>query len=256
LSDLVTLSLPSPVYLVAVLLILSGYAYGFKHPLPLSRARHVLAFLTIWAWIFTTPGGANLLVARMEGNPNARPTIDSMRAGNGLIVVLASGEMHSRNGTPNARLDAHGWERIHAGLTLWRQVGGKLLLAGGPGEAPDRSLAALMRKIAIDAGVPADSIEIQPKSNTTYEDLLYSRDRILAQHGPVWLVTSALHMPRSLGVAEKLGLSVTPWPCDYRQIEKPTWRIWFPDNSGPQTWGDVLHEILGIHYYRLQGWSA
>jgi uncharacterized SAM-binding protein YcdF (DUF218 family) len=80
-------------------------------------------------------------------------------------------------------------------------------------------------------------------------------DTLRAHKGTVWLVTSALHMPRSLAIARSLGIKVRAYPCDFRTLEHPTWRAWLPDHGGPLLWYDALHELVGLAWYRLRGWA-
>lgn len=248
--DPIALLLPQPGYLLLLLLILCGPAFHFR------RFRLLALGLCAWCWLLLTPGLANLATVALEGRPAGETRREHPPGETPLIVVLASGQMQSRDGQPNPRLDTRGWERLQSGIRLWRRAGGTLLLTGGPDLDPERSLAALMRNIAIESGVPPGQILISPRSSTTYEDLFAAREQIERHPGPVWLVTSALHMPRALAITERLHLTVHPYPCDYRQIEAPTWRAWLPDNGAPEIWYDVLHEVIGREYYRLRGWSA
>ena len=65
-------------------------------------------------------------------------------------------------------------------------------------------------------GVPAEAIWLQTESRNTYEDAVYSA-RLLKDKGVrrILLVTSAWHMPRSLGLFQAQGLEVVPLPVDF-----------------------------------------
>ncbi|UZD56198.1 YdcF family protein [Caldimonas aquatica] len=246
--------LPGAVYLVLILVILaigSRLADGSR----LYRWRHLLLALAAWSWILSTPALGNLVVRQLENAvPRSahRPQADPRS----VIVVLASGEIAGTAAAPHTRLDADGWERVHAAVSLWRRTGGRLLMAGGPkGIPPAESFAARMAAVAVSMGVPEQAIVLSPDTSRTHEDLLWARKRLGDHEGPIWLVTSALHMPRSLAVARSLDWDVRPWPCGFRQIERPTWRAWLPNNGGPQLLAQALHEVLGLAYYRWQGWA-
>jgi len=247
----IELPLPGVFHLVAGLVLLALYAWRTSAP-ALRRWRPWLAALALWAWVFSTPALGNLLVRQLEGPPDApRPVVE--RHDGSLVIVLGSGQMWAPNGTRLVRLDEHGWERLHAGVALWRQTGGAVLFTGGPPGDDTGSIAALMGGIARELGVPAEAIRHSPRSRNTYEDLAQVQDEIRRHPGPVWLVTSALHMPRALAVARRLQLDVRPWPVDYRQIADPTWRAWLPHNGGPERFAAALHEIAGLWLYRLRG---
>ncbi len=253
--DPLELLLPLPVYLVLVLTALAAYGLlPARKRVPMA-VRGLLVVMAAWSWLMTTPALANLAVRVLEGSPDESGQA-VMQSGNApLIIVLASGGMKSRDGRPRPRLDASGWERLRAGIRLWHQTGGTLLFTGGPDGNPEHSLAGLMRAIAMESGVPSSAILMASHSLTTYEDIAATRTAAADFSGRVWLVTSALHMPRALGVAARLGMDVEPRRCDFIQIEAPTWRAWLPDNGGPALWSAVLHELAGRAYYRLRGWS-
>lgn len=219
--------------------------------------RWLLTGLAAWAWIFTTPAVANLGVRALEGPVAARSAPAVGDEGPALIMVMASGEVSTRGGRLRARLDEAGWERLLEGVALWRQVGGTLLFAGGVGgiHNPDASLGEVMAGHAAQLGVPVSAIRVRHGASRTHDELRVAGPEIRAHAGPVWLVTSALHMPRTLRVAQRLGLRVRPHRCDYRQLVEPAWGAWLPNARGALVFADVLHEVVGLAYYTARGWA-
>ena len=248
------LLLPGPIYLVLILVILAVLAY-VRPACGLRRFRHVLLALACWSWLASTPVLANLLVRSLEGPPAA--TVETVEHNpETVIVVLASGEVWLRGGMRQTRLDINGWERVEAAVSLWRRTGGRIVMAGGPHDIDAAlSFAGVMASVAQSMGVPKEAIIVSPRSARTYEDLLHAKHAVDGSPGPVWLVTSAMHMNRALAVAQHLGWEVRPWRCDYRQNESPTWRAWLPNNGGPRLFADALHEMIGLYYYKLRGWA-
>jgi uncharacterized SAM-binding protein YcdF (DUF218 family) len=85
------------------------------------------------------------------------------------------------------------------------------LLQNAPAEAP--VIADYFKAIGID---PA-RVMIEDRSRTTFENAVFSRALADPKPGERWLlVTSAWHMPRSVGVFRKAGFDVTAYPVDYR----------------------------------------
>lgn len=250
------LMLPSATYLVLLLLVLSFWGCAGSNG-SVRRLRGLWLALCLWAWVFSTPAVANLLVRQLEGIPRSQSDFAPLRNEQTVVVVLASGEVWSRGGELQTRLDASGWERIRAAVGLWHKTGGRLLVAGGPGGkvADSHSFAALMSEVAREMGVPRDSIVLGSGSARTFEDLSFASATVGEAQGPVWLVTSAMHMPRSLAVARQLALPMIPFQCDYRQNENPSWKAWLPNNGGPELFAAVFHEVLGLVYYRWRGWA-
>ena len=115
-------------------------------------------------------------------------------------------------------------------------------------------------------GVPADAMWLQGKSQNTYEDALYScqmiKDKGLKS---VVLVTSAIHMPRSVGVFEKQGCPVIPSPADFTVTNAAWENLWHsdwqevlinlvPSYSNLSLTTKTLKEYIGWVTYHLKGW--
>src|SRR5664279_2659756 len=115
-------------------------------------------------------------------------------------------------------------------------------------------------------GVPAQAIWQEDQSQNTYENALYCA-RILKTKGitRVILVTSAMHMPRSVALFKKQGIDVIPAPTDYTVTQSTLdglnhepFLAWvvdvLPNASSLSLTANVLKEYFGIFAYRLQGW--
>jgi len=251
---LIPFLLPSPLLALALLLALTVAAYRRAGPSLLARSRHALAVLTAWAWICCTPALTNAVFAALEGPPEDAPTRVEAHADT-AIIVLGSGEMWAGDGQTAPRIDDNGWARLHEGVRLWRTTGGRLVLTGGPGGMERPTLAGEMGAVAAELGVPKGQIALAVSSRNTYEDLVAAKP-LLPAGGPVWLVTTAIHMPRALAVARRQGIDARPYPVDFRQIRNVTWRAWIPDNSSPERLATALHEIVGRLVYRSRGWAG
>ena len=75
--------------------------------------------------------------------------------------------------------------------------------------------------------------------------------------GERWLlVTSAWHMPRSMGVFRKAGFDVEPWPVDYRTAD--AWdllRLFDAPADGLKRLDTAVREWIGLVSYRVTGRS-
>jgi uncharacterized SAM-binding protein YcdF (DUF218 family) len=134
------------------------------------------------------------------------------------------------------------WRSVYA-VRAWREGGfGRLILSG------NTSVTAPMRDFIVAAGVPADAIVIEDRSNSTHENALFTTP--LARHypGPYVLLTSDYHMWRAHRAFQKAGLVVQPRP--------------FPDalkrmNQWSMRWSifiELLLETTKIVYYWARGW--
>lgn len=85
------------------------------------------------------------------------------------------------------------------------------IIITGAAEAP--IAADFLKGLGID---PARII-VEDRAQTTYQNAVFSRDLVVPAEGEQWLlITSAWHMPRAIGVFQKAGFPVTPYPVDFR----------------------------------------
>ena len=126
--------------------------------------------------------------------------------------------------------------------------------------------AAEMAEILGMLDVPEVSIWQQPRSQNTYEDALYS-SQMLKEKGitQILLVTSAMHMPRSVALFERQGIDVIPAPTDYTvtreglanlaSLDPQTFLVnLVPNTSSLSLTTNVLKEYIGLFIYKLRGW--
>ena len=104
-------------------------------------------------------------------------------------------------------------------------------------------------------GVEESRLVLENRSRNTYENAVFTREMVEPQPGETWLlVTSAFHMPRSVGLFRKAGFDVTPWPADYRTAG--TERIGpAQDNVADslQNLSVATREWIGLVAYRVTG---
>lgn len=188
----------------------------------------------------------------------------------GAIVVLGGGSRSGDAPRPIIEVNEAG-DRLLYGAYLYRQ--GKadtVLLSGGSiewltpeGISPE---ASDMGRLMDFLGVPPESLWLEAQSRNTYENALYSRE-LLDEAGidDILLVTSAMHMPRSVALFEQQGLSVTPAPTDFLVSQAEWEHLWAPDlraqlvNLLPNAeylayTSRALKEYIGIMVYSLRGW--
>jgi len=188
---------------------------------------------------------------------------------NSVVVVLGGGTESEQYPRQMPEVGGAG-DRVTYALKLYRDgVAGKLLLSGGNIDwlgARSSTGAQEMLELLSLMGVPPDIMQLQNESRNTYEDALYCAE-ILKEMGvnEIVLVTSASHMPRSVALFQKQGLTVIPAPADFGITEEGWANLWHPsigeifvhllpnasDLSSTQT---VLKEYIGILIYKLRGW--
>ncbi|WP_175485689.1 YdcF family protein [Pseudoxanthomonas sp. GM95] len=130
-------------------------------------------------------------------------------------------------------------------------TGCRILLSGGDPAGLGKTEAELYGSLLEEAGVPASAVLHETASRNTWENARYTA-RLLATkpHGPLVLVTSGLHMRRSLLYFAHFGLQPAPARSDYTA----PFSSWLP-NSYNLLIGDLATvEWLGIARYHWYNW--
>jgi uncharacterized SAM-binding protein YcdF (DUF218 family) len=185
------------------------------------------------------------------------PTMDE-RPIDGVIILdghTGSGFVSQQRGQPQQNRSA---ERLIMGLKLHRQYPDvPLLFSGFSGKLFHQGWgnADIIRRLLSDLSVPLGRVQFEETSRNTYENAVNSRQLLLPQPGSRWiLVTSAAHMPRSIGSFEAAGWTgIIPYPVDYTtgtDFEKL-----YSLQQGFGSMRQTLHEIAGLVVYRLTGRS-
>jgi len=148
-------------------------------------------------------------------------------------------------------------ERLIEGVALARRYpqaklvfsGGSGVLIGGRGNEAD-----VNRLYVALAGLDPDRPLYENRSRNTYENAVFSADLVAPEAGEVWLlVTSASHMPRSMGIFEEIGWDVVPWPVDYSTTGGPEMPPSFEFAEELDRLDQAVKEYIGLAAYRLMG---
>lgn len=236
---------------VVVLLLIVGLALSFLKRRWPGRVLFGLATLLLFVFSFTTFG--YLLIAPLE-NRFQRPAEPARIDG---IVVLGGGmdgEVNSVRG--GWELNRSGDRFVEALRLALAHPEAKVLIAGGPAALVQQEPEALAGKRFFEAfGIAPERIVIDDKSRNTEENALYAKQLAGTAEGQTWLlVTSAFHMPRSVGLFRKVGFSTLPWPADYLASGAEGVRI-KPDQSTENIAVSnlALREWAGLAGYYLTG---
>jgi len=244
--------LTQPLVWVATLLALALVVLGYR---PLWGRRLVglaLAVLLAMGWQPLPHFGLQLLERQTAELP-----VDADLSGYVGVIVLGGGldagwiaQAHPQPALNGAA------ERMTMTVALLRRnpqlrvvfTGGEgTLVGGGPSEA-ERA------RVFFDSlGVPASQVAYESQSRTTYENAILTAQMPGIDKTQRWLLlTSAWHMPRSMGTFAKAGWNVTAYPVDYRTGSAPQW-LEYGLRDGADRWQTLLHEVIGSISYRMAG---
>ncbi|MGC1308939.1 MAG: YdcF family protein [Phormidesmis sp.] len=252
-----------PLGLSSLLMVL-GLVWLWKHP---GRATWAIAAALFIIFFSSNQLVSNKLVSTLEWRyfpPEPMPNADA-------IVVLGGATEPALAPRPWVEVSERG-DRILYGARLYNQKRApKLILSGGRvtwrggSENAGLSEADDMKEFAIAMNVPASDIVLEGDSLNTRQNAVNVK-RILKEQSlnSVLLVTSAMHMPRSVAIFQKLGINVIPAPTDYLvsteayENVNATWQgrilSLLPDASAIDNFTRALKEYVGFAFYRLRGW--
>lgn len=149
-------------------------------------------------------------------------------------------------------------ERVTEGLRLaLRHPQAKVVFTGGVGGLLARGAEAALPVGAFltEAGVAPERLVLENRSRNTYENAVFTRELVKPAAGERWyLVTSAYHMPRAMGLFRKAGFDVVAYPVDYRTRGAEDLGRFFERIPQGLMRVDVgFNEWLGLAAYRALG---
>ena len=104
-------------------------------------------------------------------------------------------------------------------------------------------------------GVAKERLTMEGRSRNTEENAGFSKALAAPKQGERWLlVTSAFHMPRSIGLFRKAGFSVEPYPVDWRvggRSDLLAFSIYSIEGLGRVE--VAIREWMGLAAYRISG---
>lgn len=235
-----------------LILTLAGLALLGRLP-RLGRALAFAGFAVLLA-LAVLPIGAALDLPLEERFP---PPAEDTPAPKGIIVLGGAIDDALSEARGQVALE-EGAARLTEGVALSRRYPGALLFySGGSGSlvATNPAEALYARRLWIELGVDPARIGIESRSRNTDENARFSAEILKPKPDETWLlVTSAYHMPRSMGLFRKAGFRVTAYPVDYHTFGQG--RDWRPNsNAVYNLWlfGLALHEWIGLAAYYASG---
>jgi uncharacterized SAM-binding protein YcdF (DUF218 family) len=149
-------------------------------------------------------------------------------------------------------------DRIVAAAALARRYpNARLIYSGGNSNllSNDAREADYAAGLFESLGVSRERLMMERRSRNTEENAQFSKALAAPKEGERWLlVTSAFHMPRSVGLFRKAGFVIEPYPVDWRvatSADLVSFRKYAIDGL---TNADVgVREWMGLAAYRLAG---
>jgi uncharacterized SAM-binding protein YcdF (DUF218 family) len=220
---------------------------AWKTQRPFRRKRWLSAGLVLFLF-FSNPFILQRLIQNYQWPPAPFGANEQYDAG-----VLLGGLMNYDDAAKEAYFNGAS-DRFIQTLKLYKEGHiRKIIVSGGKGslrESPFREADYLLKNFQA-MGVPREDILIDRASRNTVENASYTHRITDSIHSvkPIVLITSALHMPRSVKIFEREGIKVRPFPADY--ITAPVNRIttftdFISSASIMGQWSLLIKEWIGI----------
>jgi uncharacterized SAM-binding protein YcdF (DUF218 family) len=239
-----------PLGLIMALLVL-GMLLAVWGRRRLALAANVMATLVLALCAFTSLG---FLIIRPLEDRFTRPadmpvTVDA--------IVVLGGSTQARVSTARqiSEFNEAGDRLTEAVLLARRYPEARLVFSGGAGILePGEAEAATAERFFIAMGIEAERLVLEGESRNTDENADLTAAMIGEVRGPVVLITSAFHMPRSVGLFRRVGIEVVPWPTDYRSSGQESFGL---DVANPvhnvNTISIAMKEWIGLAVYHWTG---
>lgn len=181
------------------------------------------------------------------------------------IVVLGGGTRPRIAPRPWYEVNEAG-DRILYGSWLYKQrkapllivTGGRAEWLGEGGNPESEDMAALAEFMGV---LPSAIIQESQSFNT--RDNAINTKEILTKRGinKILLVTSALHMPRSMEIFRKVGVEAIAMPTDFLSVQNENSKglaavlELLPSVDALRNTTNAIKEYIGLLVYQLAGWA-
>ncbi|MCF8009822.1 MAG: YdcF family protein [Clostridiales bacterium] len=234
-----------PGIFVILLFILAAWTYKNRR-----RAAVLIMITATCLYIISTSFVGNTLIRSLEkcyGLPD-KITAD-------VIVMLGGGAtLDTPNIEGKGHLSGSASNRLLTAVRLYKKTGLPVIIAGGQVYKNSGNEAQIAKRYMVDLGVNPDKIIIENKSRNTTENAKNTA-RVMNEYNyeKVSLVTSAFHMRRAVINFQKVGVTVQPYPTDYKSSIKLALypNNFVPCHDGIYKSGLAAKEYLGILYLSL-----
>lgn len=238
---------------LAIFLLLAGAAF---RALRLKRTGGAVAAVAVLLLVLCAWTSLGALMLNPLEERFARPA--QMPAHVEGVVVLGGGFEGAINLVRGGYdLNSGGDRFVEAAVLARRFPDARVLVSGGTGTIilEGEGDADTAPRLLVALGVDPSRLLLENHSRNTFENAQFSREMADPKPGETWLlVTSAFHMPRSVGLFRKAGFDVVPWPVDYRTSGAEGIGL-FRDNPADslQTSTMAIREWIGLVAYRAAG---
>ena len=244
---------------VTLILLALALAYGSLRRGNLQAAKRLVqACLALMVVVGVLPLGTIMMLVLEERFPRAGSAADAPVTG--IIVLGGAEESHISHARGLVSINDAG-ERMTEAMSLARRFPqARIVFTGGSTDIlVTRSIGADTAQMFFrEQGLDMLRLTLERQARNTYENAVLTKALIAPKPGERWLlVTSAFHMPRSMGCFRKVDWHVVPWPVNSRT---EGWAGLIQPIANPadgfRRFEIAAKEWVGLIVYRLTGRSS
>jgi len=197
----------------------------------------------------------NLLLYPLESR---FPKWDPSRGAPDGIIVLGGSVDTDLSAAHQMPVVSHAADRLLAPADLARRYpNARIVFTGGSAKlvSTEAREADYSAPILESLGISKDRLILERDSRNTWENAIFTKQLVSPKPGERWLlVTSAYHMPRSMGIFRKAGFDVEAYPVDWRMAgRKDLFTFTRVGADGLARTDVAVREWIGLLTYRMLG---
>ena len=239
-------------------LLLAGSVWAAARPRSPAPQRFIVAIVVVYALLalYPLPHAVAQLLAR-DYHPFHASDVGPGRT---AMVLLGSGSFtaHDWDERTVSENDPTGADRVIEAVRVYRLIRPEIVVSsGGSVGNMDQSGPGgiVMRDLLVQLGVPVEKILVETDSLNTHDEAVIVKRMLAPLHvDHIVLVTSDVHMWRSVGTFRAEGMEVIPAIARSPHAGASWENHFLPSTAGINETQDVIHEIGGWAYYVLRGW--
>ncbi|WP_439814319.1 YdcF family protein [Zavarzinia sp. CC-PAN008] len=247
-------ALVDPANLIALLLVVGGPLAAFRRRI----GRRMLWLSGLLMLAFGVLQGGQWIIMPLEQRFPANPPLPERVDG---LILLGGAEMPRLSVAWNQPLFNEAGDRVAAFAALaLAHPEARLVVAGGSNDLrgpADWKESEVSLRLLEKLGIPRGRAIVEEQSRNTRENAVNAQALANPRPGETWvLVTSAAHIPRSVGIFRQVGWEVIPYPTDFRALPDAPLLQALDVSTSLGIARAAAREWVGMAYYYAMGWTS
>lgn len=135
----------------------------------------------------------------------------------------------------------------------------ELIISGGTVSSGENVIAESIQleQLLLASHISPRKYHLETQSKNTYENAKYCAEYIRSEQletRRILLITSAIHMPRALACFKKQGITVRPYPVDFKTSPSISVSSFVPSSQPLNYWRMLIKEWIGYATYKVVGY--